>query len=379
VCPQKDCRDNLVYFADLDTLPGGKREIAGKVALTQVVFKLEFDFQYVTNAGSKCIFRTNKAAPNYCLLSIDLAKPEAENWNVLLKEDEANVLEWATCVNEDKLVVCHMEDVKNTLKVFDLTTGGYLYDFPLEIGSIVGLSGKKTHSELFYKFSSMIMPGIIYHVDMTESKPVPKVSQFGAKCKIACFLIPFNFQMFMETEISGFDQSEYKVEQVFYPSKDGTKIPMFIASRKEEKRDSSSPCLLYGYGGFNISLTPSFSITQLFFIQHFGYMAIPNIRGGGEYGERWHNAGRLLNKQNCFDDFQVREIGFLDQTCLKRLNSNSFLNQMYFQAAGEYLIKEGYTRKEKLAIQGGSNGGLLVGACINQRPELFGAGIAAVG
>jgi len=196
----------------------------------------------------------------------------------------------------------------------------------------------------------MITPGIIYHVDMAQPNPTPKI--------------------FMQTEIEGFNREQFRVEQVFYDSKDGTKVPMFIASRVDEKRDGSSPCLLYGYGGFNISLTPryqitnesehdrfmaslfSFSITQLFFVKHFGYMAIPNIRGGGEYGERWHDGGRLLNKQNVFDDF-----------C----------------AAAEFLTKEKYTNAGKLAIKGGSNGGLLVGACLNQRPDLFGAGIAAVG
>ena len=283
VCPQQDCRDNLVFFADLEGLSDG---IQGKIPLTQIVFKLEYDFMYVTNTGSKFVFRSNKNAPNYRLILIDLANPDEKNWTVLVEEHKTNVLEWATCVDQDKLIVCYMEDVKNILQVRDLATGEHLYDLPMDIGSVVGLSGKKTHSELFYKFSSMITPGIIYHVDMTEKPPMPRV--------------------FMETKIAGFNKDDFKVEQVFYPSKDGTEIPMFIGSRKDEKKDGTSPCLLYGYGGFNISLTPSFSITQLFFMQHFGYMAIPNIRGGGEYGEKWHNAGRLLNKQNCFDDFQVR-------------------------------------------------------------------------
>jgi len=158
--------------------------------------------------------------------------------------------------------------------------------------------------------------------------------------------------VFNETAIKGFKSSDYSVEQVFYPSKDGTKIPMFIAYRNDFKKDGSMPCMLYGYGGFNISLTPYFAISKLFFVQHFGCLAIPNIRGGGEYGEKWHNSGRLLNKQNGFDDF----VG-----------------------AAEYLIQEKYTRSEKLCIRGGSNGGLLVGACINQRPDLFGAAEAAVG
>ena len=164
------------------------------------------------------------------------------------------------------------------MKVFDLATGLYQFDFPLDIGSVVGFSGEKKHSELFYKFSSMITPGIIYRVDMSKGDP-PKA------------------ELFLSTEIKGLDASQYTVEQVFFPSRDKTMVPMFIASRKDEKRDGSSACLLYGYGGFNISLTPCFSITQLFFVQHFGYLAIPNIRGGGEYGEKWHKGGCLLNKQ----------------------------------------------------------------------------------
>lgn len=162
----------------------------------------------MTNTDSKFVFRTNKGAPNYRLITIDLNHPEEKNWTTLLAEDEKNVLEWATCVDQDKLIVCYMEDVKNTVQVRSLANGELLYKLPLDIGSIVGLSGEKKHSELFYKFSSMVTPGVIYHVDMKQAKPTPKV--------------------FMETEIAGFKPSDFKVEQVFYKSKDGTKVNVLL-------------------------------------------------------------------------------------------------------------------------------------------------------
>lgn len=244
VCPQEDCRDNLVYFSDLSALDPAKG-ISGKLDLTQVVFEFKHDYEYITNTGSLFVFRTNCNAPNYQLVVVDLEKDQpADNdtrkdpWPMrsLVPEHEKNVLEWSTCVNENKLVLCYMKDVKNVLDIHDLTTGKFLYNLKLDIGSVIGFSGEKHQSEVFYKFSSMITPGITYHVDMNEERPVPKV--------------------FKESEIKGFDSNQFKVEQVFYESKDGTRVPMFIASRKDAKRSGSSPCLLYGYGGFNISLTP---------------------------------------------------------------------------------------------------------------------------
>ncbi|KAJ9587707.1 hypothetical protein L9F63_018858, partial [Diploptera punctata] len=331
ITPQKGCRDNLLYFCDLHNLPDNK--IADKVNLIQVVHKLEADYMYVTNEGPICIFRTNKDAPNYRLIKIDFNDPKPEKWSTLIPEHEKDVLVWASAANNDKLVVCYIHDVKNVLQLHELSSGEFLKTFPLPIGTVTDYSGKKKYTEIFYKFASFLSPGIIYHCDLTKTELEPTV--------------------FREIEVQNFDASQYETEQVFYSSKDGTKIPMFIVHKKDLVKDGKRPCLLYGYGGFNISIMPTFSVAELIFIQHFGGIyAIPNIRGGGEYGEGWHNAGRLFNKQNVFDDFQ---------------------------SAAEYLVKEGYSCRDKLTIQGGSNGGLLVAACINQRPELFAAAIAHVG
>lgn len=220
------------------------------------------------------------------------------------------------------------------MQVHSLADGKLLREFPLEIGQIIGFSGEKNKSEIFYQLESFLTPGIIYRYDFAEPNTVPAVLRE------------------MEVPLSGFDKNNYKVEQVFYPSRDGTKIPMFIVQKKSDRRQLK-PCRIFGYGGFTVPLLPTFNGMQLFFIESFdGVLAFPNIRGGGEYGESWHSAGCLLNKQNSFDDFQ---------------------------AAAEYLVKHKYTEHKKIAIQGASNGGLLVGACINQRPDLFGAAVAQVG
>lgn len=220
------------------------------------------------------------------------------------------------------------------LQVHLLDDGTFIRNFPLDIGTLVGFSGKKKYSEIFYSFTSFLTPGRIYRYDFAQPNEEPKVLRE------------------IRLSLEGFDSEAYAVNQVFYSSKDGTQIPMFIVQKKANI-GTPRPCMLYGYGGFNVCIQPTFSITGLMFIDLFdGIVAYPNIRGGGEYGERWHADGRLFKKQNCFDDFQW---------------------------AAQYLIDQNYTTKEKIVIQGGSNGGLLVGACINQRPDLFGAAVSQVG
>ncbi|KZC11942.1 Prolyl endopeptidase [Dufourea novaeangliae] len=324
----KDCRDNLVYFTELKS----ETKFNEKLQLTQVVDKFEADYEYITNEGTKAIFLTNKGAPNYKLIAIDFMDYKEEKWVDLLPEHPDNVLSWVCAVDGDKFVACYIEHVKNILQLHSLKTGEKLKTFPLDVGKISNFTGQKKFSEIFYLFTSFLTPGIIYKVDLKKDEDP---------------------QILREIKVKNFDASLYKTSQIFYTSKDGTKIPMFIVMKHDAVLDSSMPTLLYGYGGFNISIQPAFSVTKLVFVQHLnGAVAVANIRGGGEYGERWHNAGRFFNKQNVFDDFQ---------------------------AAAEYLIENRYTTSSKLSIMGGSNGGLLVAACANQRPDLFGTVIAQVG
>lgn len=221
------------------------------------------------------------------------------------------------------------------MQIHSLETGEFIRSLPLDIGAVDRISADRKYSEIFYNFVSFLIPGSIHKFDMTDLDSEPQLIRE------------------VKLNLDGFDKDKYVVDQVFYESTDNTKIPMFIIRKKLDGPLKPRPCLLYGYGGFNISLQPCFSLTGLMFIDTFdGVLAFPNIRGGGEYGEKWHNAGRLLNKQNVFEDFQ---------------------------SAAKFLIDNSYTAKNKLVIQGGSNGGLLVGACINQRPDLFGAAVAQVG
>ncbi|MEO1498891.1 MAG: prolyl oligopeptidase family serine peptidase, partial [Planctomycetota bacterium] len=228
-----------------------------------------------------------------------------------------------------QFVTDYLKDAYTTIKIYD-QAGQFIRNVELPgIGSAGGFGGKKDDTDTFYSFTSYTVPNRIYRYDMTTGKST----------------------LFREAQVA-FDPSQYETHQVFYTSKDGTRIPMFITHKKGVERNGQNPTLLYGYGGFSISLTPGFSVGNLVWLEMGGIYAVPNLRGGGEYGEDWHVAGTKTQKQNVFDDFI---------------------------AAAEYLIDNSYTASDQLAIMGGSNGGLLVGACMTQRPDLFAAVLPAVG
>ncbi|XP_047243151.1 prolyl endopeptidase [Girardinichthys multiradiatus] len=321
---------NRLWYCDLQTTPQG---ITGLLPWIKLIDNFDAEYEYVTNEGTLFTFKTNLDAPRYRLINIDFASPDQRNWKELIPQHDKDVIVFATCTYSSYLFVCFLHDVKNVLKMYRLSSGEELRTFPLDVGSIVGFTGRKRDSEIFYYFTSFLSPAIIYHCDLTKEPLQPHV--------------------FREVTVKGFTPADYQTTQIFYPSNDGTQIPMFIVHKKGIKLDGTHPGFLYGYGGFNISITPSYSVSRLIFVRHLGgVLAVANIRGGGEYGETWHKAGMLASKQNCFTDFQC---------------------------AAEYLIKEGYTSPSKLTINGGSNGGLLVAACVNQRPELFGCAVAQVG
>lgn len=321
---------NQLWYCDLQALPDG---ITGLLPWVRLVDNFEAQYSYVTSEGSVFTFRSNLDAPRYRLINIDIQNPDRQNWVTLIPQHEKDVLGFVSCVNQRHLLVNYVHDVKDVLQLFDLSSGQHVRDLPLDVGTIAGVSCKKKHSEFFYKFTSFTTPGIIYHCDLSHSNPQPRV--------------------FREVEVKGINQEDFQTSQVFYPSKDGTKVPMFLVHAKNLKRDGSNPVFLYGYGGFEASIQPYYNVAYLLFVRHLGgVLAVANIRGGGEYGLTWHKAGTLQNKQNCFDDFQ---------------------------SAAEFLIQEQYTTASRIAINGGSNGGLLVAACMIQRPELFGCVVAEVG
>lgn len=299
----------------------------GDKDFTWLVESFDQDYSAIGNNDNILYVLTNQDAPRYKLVAIDLNEPAPGNWNDLLPEQE-DVLQTVSFIG-GKLIATYMKDAHDVVKVFD-TDGKFLHEveFP-GIGSVGGFSGEKEDQFTFYTFTSFNYPPVIFKYDIPENKS----------------------EVFYETEVD-FDGNNYDTKQVFYESKDGTKIPMFIIYKKGMKMNGKNPTILYGYGGFNISQTPGFRASRAVWLEKGGIYAIANIRGGGEYGEEWHKAGTIFNKQNVFDDFI---------------------------AAAEYLIAEEYTSPEKLGVLGGSNGGLLVGAVVNQRPELFAAAIPAVG
>ncbi|XP_057428086.1 uncharacterized protein LOC130721326 [Lotus japonicus] len=325
---------NKLYYFDLSKLPSGLEGFRNESSLlpfVKLIDTFEARYQPIANDDTVFTFLTNKDAPKYKLVRVDLKEPNA--WTDVISESEKDVLKSACAVNGNQLIVCYLSDVKCVLQVRDLETGSLQHQLPIDIGTVNDISARREDTVVFIGFTSFLTPGIIYQCDLGAQIPDMKV--------------------FREIVIPGFDRSEFHVNQVFVPSKDGTKIPMFIVARRGITLDGSHPCLLFGYGGFDVSLTPYFSASRIVLARHLGALfCIANIRGGGEYGEEWHKAGSLAKKQNCFDDFI---------------------------SAAEYLVTAGYTQPRKLCIEGGSNGGLLVGACINQRPDLFGCALAHVG
>lgn len=278
------------------------------------------------NIGSKLFLVTDLDAPNKKIVTVDASKPQVENWKDLIAETE-NVLSPSN--GAGYIFTHYMIDAVSKVKQYDYS-GNFIRDIELPaVGTAGGFSGKNQDKTLYYSFSNYTTPGTIYSFD-------PKVGQSD---------------LYNKPEID-FDSDKFVSEQVFYHSKDGTKVPMIISYKKGMKLEGDNPTILYGYGGFNISLTPRFSITNSVWMELGGIYAVANLRGGGEYGTAWHNAGTQMNKQNVFDDFI---------------------------AAGEYLIQKKYTSNKKLAIRGGSNGGLLVGAVMTQRPDLMQVALPAVG
>ena len=309
---------NRVFYKDLK---------AKDAPVVKLLDDFDAAYGFVGNEGSRFWFQTDLQAPRGKLVEIDTANPARSNWKVVVPEGQETLQ--ATSFVNNKFILNYLKDAYTQVKIYD--TGGKLVNevgFP-GIGTAEGFGGKATDKETFYAFTGFTTPTTIYRYDMTTGKST----------------------IFRQPKVD-FNPADFETKQVFYKSKDGTKVPMFITHKKGLKLDGNNPTYLYGYGGFNISLTPAFSVGNLVWMEMGGVYAQPNLRGGGEYGEEWHQAGMKLKKQNVFDDFI---------------------------AAAEWLIDNKYTSTPKLAIGGGSNGGLLVGAAITQRPDLFGAALPAVG
>lgn len=307
---------NSLYYKDL-TKPNAQ--------FVKLVTDFKDDYGVVDEIDGNFLVFTNHEAPAYKLVKIPLDNPT--NWTDVIPQSK-DILTGVSHLGK-RLIANYNKDAHSVVKIYD-ENGKFLANLDNDlIGSIGGFGGEPEDTETFYTVTSYITPAAIYRYDVTNNKST----------------------LYKNSEIK-FNSDEYVTEQKFFTSTDGTKVPMFITYKKGLKMDGNNPTLLYGYGGFNISLTPSFSTTRILWLEQGGVLAVANLRGGGEYGKEWHEAGTKMKKQNVFDD------------CI---------------AAAEFLISQGYTSKEKLALQGGSNGGLLVGAVVNQRPDLFAVAIPEVG
>lgn len=311
-------RKNQLFYRDLSD-PGAK--------VVELITGFDAEYEFVGNEESTFFLTTDADAPMRRLIAVDLAESDREQWKTVIAEG-SDVLESVGLVG-DLFCGLYLKDASSRVKVFDLT-GKQVRDVQLpSIGSAEGFGGKRSHNETFFSFTSFVDPGTIYRYDVATG----------------------DSQVFRQPKVA-FDQTQFQTKQVFVNSKDGARVPMFITHRRDLKLDGNNPTILYAYGGFNISQTPAFSVSNIAWLEMGGVYAVANLRGGGEYGRTWHEAGMLDRKQNVFNDFI---------------------------AAAEWLIANHYCSSKKLAIRGGSNGGLLVGAAMTQRPELFGAAIPAVG
>ena len=313
---------NRLAFRDLSR-PNAK--------LTTVVDEFADDYRLIDSDGERLFVLTNNEADKWRLVAIDARRPQRENWTTILPESD-DVLSGVQLLN-GKLVATYLEDAKSAVRVFDLD-GKAIGQIDLPgVGTVGGFSGKRDAVDAFYSFSSFAQPSTIYRVNLDT----------------------YQSELYRRPEID-FDVDNYETKQLFYQGKDGTDISLFVTHRKGLALDGQRPTLLYGYGGFDISILPQFNVTRLnlgpVILENGGILAVANIRGGGEYGKAWHQQGTLQQKQNVFDDFQ---------------------------RAAEYLIEQKYTSSDKLSIYGRSNGGLLVGACLTQRPDLYAVALPAVG
>lgn len=309
---------NLIFYKDL-TKPDSK--------VVELISNWEAKYYFVGNEGTKFWFTTDFDAPFKKLIAIDIAKPDRGEWKDVIPQSR-DTLQGVSAVG-GHLVANYLRDACSAIRIFN-PRGELIRELELPgLGSAGGFGGRFDQNETFYTFTSYTVPGAIYRYDIQAGKS----------------------EIFREPKVK-FDENAFESKQVFYTSKDGTKVPMIITYRKGLKLDGNNPTILYAYGGFNVSLSPGFSVGNIAWLEQGGVYAVPNLRGGGEYGRAWHEAGMKGKKQNVFDDYL---------------------------SAAQWLIDNKYTQPSKLAIRGGSNGGLLVGAAMTQRPDLFGAAVPAVG
>lgn len=297
--------------------------------VVELLTGFEARYEFIDNDGDVFWVRTDLDAPRNRIVAIDVSQPDRDKWKQIVPEAD-DVLEAVTVVG-DRFFATYLKDACSQVRMFDLSgeDGDWVGLGLPGIGTAGGFTGRRGDKETFYSFTSFTTPTTIYRYDLAEERS----------------------DVFRRPKV-GFEPDDYETEQVFYESKDGTRVPMFLTHRKGQKPNPQTPTYLYGYGGFDISLSPGFSVGRLVWLEMGGLYAMPSLRGGGEYGRAWHEAGMKDKKQNVFDDFI---------------------------AAAEWLVDHGFTSREKLAISGRSNGGLLVGACLTQRPELFGAALPGVG